>query len=131
MTTAPIDGALQDLRVLVVEDEALVAMLLEDMLEDMGCTLAASASNLAQAVDAARDSEVDVAILDMNLAGKPVLPVAEVLAERGKPFIFATGYGEGGVPEKWRDRPTLQKPFGARDVEAALRKAVGKAAAES
>ena len=126
MTTPPFDGALKDLRVLIVEDEALVSMLLEDMLEDMGCTLAGSAANLDQAVEAASGLDLDVAILDMNLAGKDSLPVAEALAERGKPFIFATGYGESGVPDAWRDRPTLQKPFSMRDVEEALMKATGK-----
>ena len=126
MTTAPPDGSLQDVRVLIVEDEALVAMLLEDMLEDMGCKLVGSASTVAQALETARAAEIDVAILDMNLGGKPVLPVAEVLASRGKPFIFATGYGESGVPEAWRDRPTLQKPFSMNDVEAALKTAVAK-----
>ena len=127
MTTAPADGALKDLRVLIVEDEALVSMLLEDMLEDMGCTLAGSAANLDQAVEAAVGLDLDVAILDMNLAGKPSLPVAEALLGRGKPFIFATGYGESGVPDAWRDRPTLQKPFSMRDVEEALMRATGRA----
>ena len=126
MTTAPAAGALNNVRVLIVEDEALVAMLLENMLEDMGCALAGSAATLDQAVEAATGLELDVAILDMNLAGRPVLPVAEALSGRGKPFIFATGYGEGGVPEAWRDRPTLQKPFSMRDVEVALLKATGR-----
>lgn len=126
MTTASADGALKNLRVLIVEDEALVSMLLEDMLEDMGCALAGSAASLDQAVEAACGLELDVAILDMNLAGKPVLPVAEALSGRGKPFIFATGYGESGVPDAWRDRPTLQKPFSMRDVEEALLKATGR-----
>lgn len=128
MTTAPTDGALKDVRVLIVEDEALVAMLLEDMLQDLGCTLAGSASTVEQAVEAAQ-GDLDVAILDMNLAGRPSLPVAEALAGRGKPFIFATGYGEGGVPEEWRGRPTLQKPFSMRDVETALAIAVAAAKA--
>ena len=127
MTTAPPDGSLKDVRVLIVEDEALVAMLLEDMLEDMGCKLVGSASTVAQAQEAARSAEIDVAILDMNLGGEPVLPVAEILAGRGKPFIFATGYGESGVPEAWRDRPTLQKPFSMNDVEAALKSVISGA----
>jgi CheY-like chemotaxis protein len=127
MTTASPDGALQNVRVLIVEDEALVAMLLEDMLQDLGCVMAGTASTVDQGVEAASGLEIDVAILDMNLAGKPVLPVAEALAGRGKPFIFATGYGESGVPDAWRDRPTLQKPFSMVDVETALKKAVASA----
>ena len=126
MTTASPEGALQNVRVLIVEDEALVTMLLEDMLQDLGCSIAGSASNVAQAVEAAKDLEIDVAILDMNLAGKPSLPVAEALEARGAPFIFATGYGESGVPEHFRNRPTLQKPFSMMDVENALLKVVGR-----
>lgn len=127
MTTAPPDAAaLKTVRVLIVEDEALVAMLLEDMLQDLGCEIVASCSNVTQAEEAASSLEIDVAILDMNLGGKPVLPVAEALAERNTPFIFATGYGEGGVPDAWRDRPTLQKPFSMMDVEAALLKVTGR-----
>jgi CheY-like chemotaxis protein len=118
-------------RVLVVEDEALVAMLLEDMLTDAGYTVSATVSAIPQAlefvVDAATD--FDVAILDVNLRGKPIFPVAEALAEAGKPFVFATGYGAGSLPEAWRDRPTLQKPFGAGDVERVLASALARSAA--
>ena len=110
------------LRVLVVEDEALVAMLLEDMLADHGCTVAAAASRIGQAMDLLADStlEFDAAILDVNLGGEPIFPVAEALAARGVPFVFATGYGAGGLPKSWRSRPTLQKPFNHADVGVAL-----------
>jgi CheY-like chemotaxis protein len=114
-----------------VEDEALVAMLLEDMLVDAGYTVSGTASAINQAlefvVDAAAD--FDIAILDVNLRGKPIFPVAEVLAQAGKPFVFATGYGAGSLPEAWRDRPTLQKPFGAGDVERVLATALARSAA--
>lgn len=124
MTDSPLSG----LRVLVVEDETLVAMLLEDMLGDLGCEVAATASRVAQAVEIARDAAqaFDVAILDVNVAGEPISPVAQVLSERGVPLVFATGYGESGVPEPFRGRPTLQKPFGMIDVEARLREATGR-----
>jgi CheY-like chemotaxis protein len=114
------------LRVLVVEDEALVLMLLEDMLADHGCEVVATASRIAQALEMAADMALvfDAAILDVNLGGDPIFPVAEALAARGLPFIFATGYGAGGLPEVWRDRPTLQKPFGHQDVGRALALAV-------
>jgi CheY-like chemotaxis protein len=118
---------LQGLRVLVVEDEALVSMLLEDMLADHGCEVAATASRIGQALELVRDGgpEFDAAILDVNLGGEPIFPVAEALAERGLPFVFATGYGAGGLPEVWRARPTLQKPFSHDDVGKALVVAVG------
>lgn len=121
-------ASLTGLRVLVVEDEALVSMLLEDMLADHGCEVAATASQLRQAMDLVADGTLafDAAILDVNLGGEPIFPLAEKLAERGAPFIFATGYGAGGLPESWRDRPTLQKPFSHRDVGAALAAATGR-----
>jgi CheY-like chemotaxis protein len=120
------DSQLTDKRVLLVEDEALVAMLVEDMLADEGCTVAAVASRLSDAIAAAQDTsiEMDMAILDVNLAGEPVFPVAEALAARGVPFAFATGYGAGGLPEAWKNRPTLQKPFTAADIGVVLRKIV-------
>lgn len=116
------DGVLSGKRVLLVEDEALVAMLVEDMLADQGCVVAAAAARLADALSLARDPalDVDLAILDVNLAGEPVFGVAEALASRGVPFAFATGYGAGGLPEGWKNRPTLQKPFTAADVTQVL-----------
>ena len=109
-------------RVLIVEDETLVAMLLEDMLDDAGHTVAHCASSLPQAlsfIEAATDA-FDFAILDVNLGGQPIFPVAEALKARGKAFAFATGYGPAGLPDAWRDRPTLSKPFGASDVARVL-----------
>ena len=124
MTDLPLAG----LRVLVVEDETLVAMLLEDMLGDLGCEVAATASRIAQAVELARDPGLafDVAILDVNVAGESITPVAQALSERPVPFVFATGYGESGVPEAFRGRPVLQKPFGMADVQARLHEACGR-----
>jgi CheY-like chemotaxis protein len=92
------------------------------MLADEGCDVAATASRLGEALSMAGDRSLafDMAILDVNLAGEPVFAVAEVLAERGVPFAFATGYGAGGLPEAWRNRPTLQKPFTAADVRVVL-----------
>lgn len=119
---------LQGLRVLVVEDEALVAMLLEDMLGDLGCQVVATASRVDPAVLVARDpgQPIDVAILDVNVAGESIAPVVQALADRGVPFVFATGYGASGAPEGFRDRPTLQKPFGMNEVESRLREATSR-----
>ncbi len=109
-------------RVLIVEDETLVAMLLEDMLDDAGHTVAHCASSLPQALSfiETQGNAFDFAILDVNLGGQPIFPVAEALKARGKPFAFATGYGPAGLPDIWRDRPTLSKPFGAQDVARVL-----------
>jgi CheY-like chemotaxis protein len=98
-------------RILVVEDELMIRMLLEDMLGELGYTVAAEAGRLDEALAAAKSVDIDVAILDVNLNGQPILPVADALAARGTPFVFATGYGERGLPEPYRDRPTLKKPF--------------------
>ncbi len=98
-------------KVLVVEDEIMIRMLLEDMLSDLGYTVAGAVGRIDEAVKLAKGGEFDLAILDVNLNGQTVSPVAEILAERGLPFVFATGYGERGLPERFRDRPTVQKPF--------------------
>ena len=117
-------GELQGRRVLVVEDESLVAMLLETILEDMGCTPVRPASNIDEGEALARDeAALDAALLDVNVAGRQVFPVAAALKARGVPFVFSTGYGEGGLPDEWRGNPTIQKPF----TEAAIRDALMKA----
>ena len=109
-------------RVLIVEDETLVAMLLEDMLADAGHAVAHCASSLSQALDFihGQTDAFDFAILDVNLGGEPIFPVAEALKAHAKPFAFATGYGPAGLPDAWRDRPTLSKPLGAQDVARVL-----------
>ena len=98
-------------RILVVEDELMIRMLLEDMLGELGYTVAAEAARIEEALDAAKNADFDIAILDVNLNGLPISPVADALVARGMPFVFATGYGERGLPEPYRDRPTLKKPF--------------------
>jgi CheY-like chemotaxis protein len=108
------------MRVLVVEDEMMIRMLLQDMLDDLGHTLAGEAGGIDEAVALARQAEFDIAILDVNLNGQPISPVVEVLVERGLPFVFATGYGQRGVPEPYRMIPTLQKPFQAEALALAL-----------
>jgi CheY-like chemotaxis protein len=110
-------------RVLVVEDELMIRMLLQDMLTDLGHTLAGEAGRIDEALELAKLGEFDVAILDVNLNGQPISPVVEVLVARGLPFVFATGYGARGVPAPYRETPTLQKPFQsdalAQAIEAA------------
>jgi CheY-like chemotaxis protein len=107
-------------RVLVVEDEAMVAMLVEDMLTELGHSVVGPAMRLDQALPLAREAEFDFAILDVNLGGQLSFPVADVLRARGIPFIFATGYGRNGVEEAYRDTITLMKPFERSDVQRAF-----------
>lgn len=119
---------LQGLRVLIVEDETIVAMLLEQMLEELGCTVVGVASQVEPAAELARSLELDAAILDMNLGGQSVDPVAEALAARQTPFLFASGYGEDGLTSRWRGRPMLTKPFRLEQLRQTLAAAVGASA---
>ena len=89
-------------RILVVEDELMIRMLLDGMLEDIGYTMTAEAGAIDEAVALAKKADFDAAILDVNLNGQPITPVVEALIERGLPFVFATGYGARGVPGAWR-----------------------------
>jgi len=107
-------------RVLVVEDEMMVAMLVEDMLTDLGYEVVTVASRMESAIEHAERSDVDLAILDLNLNGEKSYPVAEALRTRNVPFLFATGYGEGALPEAFRNVPTLQKPFVSGQLKYAL-----------
>ena len=107
-------------RMLVVEDEVLVAMMIEDSLASMGVEVAGVAGTLEEALKRANEGGFDCALLDVHLRGRDIYPVAEVLAAKGVPFIFATGYGQGMLPEKWRDRPVLQKPFVGVELEHVL-----------
>lgn len=116
---------LQGLRVLVVEDEGAVAMLIEDMLEDLGCTVAASAANVTEALRLVDAGGYDLALLDLNIAGQSVLPVAEALRSRGAPFAIASGYGAAGVPDSLRGVPIIQKPFRLADLRAVISQALG------
>jgi DNA-binding response OmpR family regulator len=104
-------GALQGLRVLIVEDEPMLAAFLEDALTDLGCEVIGPALNMKDALRLAREASIDGAGLDVNVAGEQVYPVADVLAERGLPFVFMTGYGQAGLRESDRGRPVLQKPY--------------------
>ena len=111
------------LKVLVVEDESLVALDIETMLEEMGCKVVASVPRLVRALDLASRLDFDLAVLDINLAGEVVYPLAFRLAERGIPFLFSTGYSTADLPPELRDRPILRKPV----MLASLKRAVAMA----
>jgi CheY-like chemotaxis protein len=114
-------NALAGLRVLLVEDEGPVAMLVEAMLDDLGCTVVLSAASVREALELVRRGGFDVALLDVNLAGEKVFPVADELRRLGVPFAFASGYGADGLRPDLKDVPIIQKPFQLGDLEAALR----------
>jgi CheY-like chemotaxis protein len=110
----------QKCRVLVVEDEALVAMLVEDMIHDGGGEMVGPASTLTDALAFARETQADVALLDINLKGVLAYPVADVLRERGMPIVFTSGYGSAGLIERFQDCPMLDKPFDQPSLEHAI-----------
>ncbi len=117
---------LQGLKVFVVEDEAIIAMMLEDMLSDLGCNVIGPCTGLKQAHEMLAGAETpNVAILDVNVGGEQVYPVATALKERGVPLVFATGYGSVGLAEVWRACVTVQKPYTQDDIVRALGMAVG------
>jgi CheY-like chemotaxis protein len=124
-TQLNIDPRLKGLRVVVVEDETLLAMLIEDMLEELGCEVLWTAHRVGKALDLVAQSEPDAAVLDVNIAGDEVYPVAQALAARNIPFIFATGYGGRGLDESWRGRPIVQKPFQMEHLSRGLLSALG------
>lgn len=111
----------QPIKVFVVEDEMTIALLIEDMLADLGCELAELATRLPRALEIAETIEADFAILDINLDGHMSFPVADILDRRGVPFVFATGYGPAGLSEAYRDRPVIKKPFDLKTLDAAIR----------
>jgi DNA-binding response OmpR family regulator len=97
--------------VFLVEDEVMIRMMVADMLDELGYSIAAEAGEINEAIRLAQSTDFDIAILDVNVNGKVISPVASVIEARNRPFIFATGYGAQGLPEEYRNRPALQKPF--------------------
>lgn len=104
----------------VVEDEAGVALLIEDMLSELGCEVVASAAHLDQACAVAADVDCDFAILDINLNGRQVFPAAAILKQRAIPFLFSSGYGAAILPPEFQGQPTLAKPFMIEDLQQRL-----------
>ena len=115
-----ITQGLEGRRILVVEDEMMIAMLVEDMLDELGCQIVGPANAVDTALALADEDGLDAAILDVNLNGQPVFSIADRLKARGVPFIFSTGYGEAGLREADRGVPVLQKPFRAGDLARKL-----------
>lgn len=107
-------------RILIVEDDALIAMLLEDMLCELSYEVSGKATSLDEALKLADGLTFDAAILDVSLAGKSSLPVADLLDEKGKPYLFATGYGSLPAGMTTGNRHVLNKPYQLHQLKAAL-----------
>jgi CheY-like chemotaxis protein len=114
------------LRILVVEDELMISMLVEDMLAELGHEVVGTAASIEEASRLARSGDFDGALLDVNLNGYTVDAVADALVGRNIPFVFTTGYGQQGVPEAYRDRPMLQKPYQIEQLSRALARALSQ-----
>ncbi len=117
--------SLTGIRVLVVEDEGMVAMLIEEMLEDLGCVVVDSVARLAKASSVARTIDVDLAMLDVNIAGQLVFPVAAILRDRNIPILFSTGYGVSGLQGEFALLPVLHKPFSQSALQEQITVALG------
>jgi CheY-like chemotaxis protein len=107
-------------RVLIVEDEYAVALMIEDFLIEFGCTPVGPCGTVARALDAVAAETFDVALLDVNLDGEMVYPVADALAERHIPFLFVSAYGEAAIPPGHTDWKVCAKPFTGNDLAAML-----------
>jgi CheY-like chemotaxis protein len=120
--------ASDDKCILVVEDEMLLAMMIEDMLTDIGYRVV-KAARVAKASELAATASIACAIIDVNLHGEVSYPIADVLRQRGIPFVFSTGYGQHGLRADYRDSLTLSKPFTQQDLQRVVIKALASRAA--
>lgn len=119
-----VSSALRGVRVLVVEDEPMVSLALQDTLADFGCEVAGTAARLQAALAFAHDLAFDIAVLDIDLGGTRVDPVAEAIAARRLPIVFVTGYGQDAVPRHVA-AAVLEKPYEVAQLQRALRRALG------
>ncbi len=108
------------IKVLVVEDEGLIAMMIEDMLLELGCQVVASVAELNEARRVAATVQIDLAVLDVNLGGERSFPIARILRERNLPFLFSTGYGADGFPSEFSEYAVLNKPFSAEALKQTI-----------
>jgi CheY-like chemotaxis protein len=119
------ESKVRQVSIFLVEDEALIRMMIAGMVEESGHTVVAEAANLADALRLAETADFRIAILDINIAGDRIEPVAEMIDGRHLPFVFASGYGAAGLPTRFRDRPVVPKPFLADRLEQAIQLALG------
>lgn len=117
-------ASLEGLRVLIVEDNPYIASALEELLFEQGLVIAGMANNIDVALRLATSTQLDFALLDVNVGDRKIDPVAEALALRGTPFVFTTGCGRAGLPEAFLDRPIVEKPFYTDEILGSLREAL-------
>ena len=122
-TRRPATEAKPDLkgrRILVVEDSPVVGPFTADLLEELGCDVVGPAPNMASARELVEAGEFDAALMDIHIRGERVFNLCEMLEAQGVPFVFTSGYADRNMPEKWEDRPRVQKPYTLDQIEKAL-----------
>jgi DNA-binding response OmpR family regulator len=119
------------LSIFLVEDEVLIRMMIIDMIDELGHHVVAEAGSVAEATPIAASEKFDLAILDINLRGESILPVARLIEARHMPFLFASGYTATGLPQPFHDRPILRKPFAVKKLDEAIRDLVRQETWES
>jgi len=108
-------------RILVIEDSPVIAPFIADMLDELGFTVVGPAPNMAKARELVEAAAFDAALLDVHIRGERVFPLCDLLDAQGVPFVLTSGYADWQIPEKWQDRPRLQKPYTMEQVDEALR----------
>jgi len=112
-------------RILIVEDSPVVGPFTADLLEELGCIVVGAAPNMAAARQLIESEKIDAALMDVHIRGERVFPLCEALAAKGVPFVLTSGYADWNMPEKWQDRPRLQKPYTLDAVDEALKTLLG------
>ena len=115
-------GGLDGRRILIVEDSPVVGPFTADLLEDIGCKVIGPAPNMAAARELIDAADFDAALMDIHIRGERVFPLCEALEAKGVPFILTSGYADWAMPDQWRDRPRLQKPYTLEQVVEELRR---------
>jgi CheY-like chemotaxis protein len=115
-----VNAGLEGRRILIVEDSPVVAPFTAELLADLGYEIVGPAPNMAAARELIEDGDFDAAIMDIHIRGERVFPLCEALDANGVPFLLTSGYADWQIPDKWKDRPRLQKPYTIGQVEAAL-----------
>ncbi|MEO6225384.1 MAG: response regulator [Sphingomicrobium sp.] len=114
------EAGLAGRRILVIEDSPVVAPYTADVLDELGCTVVGPAPNMAAARELLENDNFDAAILDVHIRGERVFPLCDLLVAKNVPFVLSSGYADWQMPEKWQDRPRLQKPYTMDQVEDVL-----------
>ncbi|MBR1092036.1 response regulator [Bradyrhizobium manausense] len=117
--------------VLVIEDEALIRMMLIEMIEEVGHSVVAEAGDVGKGAVLATNAEFDLAILDINVGGDTIEPIASTIARRGKPFFFVSGYGSSGVPEAFKSTLVVRKPCLLTELRSAIDSALSPLASNN